>query len=283
MPGHSILILGPSGAGKSTTGAGALTLEGSGVVFMAPGEDEATSYSQFRDAEGNDRPGYVLRGFDDPDFLPLIGQKTTSGLANAMKVAKALHEKLQKEYAEKQPLSYKVIVVDKISGFSELAVNIMLKECGLKEAPPAQSPEGARYYTGITNLLNQFIRPLRACRGYGAHLIITSHVSEKEVSNTAIAGAASEAQVALIPGRAFREALPGMVDFSLYAGVDKQNELVDGKNNPAKPRHYLQWMPDPKRPTKSRAGWLSDQKNLPNEWEYLKPLLDAALARRVAA
>jgi AAA domain-containing protein len=276
MPGHSLLILGPSGAGKSTTAAGALEAEGSGFVFMAPGDDEISSYVQFMGKEN-----YKLQGFDDPEFLPLIGDRKTSGLANAMQFAKALHAKLQQEYAEQKPLSYKVIVIDKISGFGELAVNVMLKECNLKEAPPAQSPEGARYYVGITNLLHQLIRPLRACRGYGAHLIITSHVSEKEVSNTAMAEASGEAQVALIPGRAFREALPGIVDFSFYAGVNKMGKVVDGHNDPTNPRHYLQWMADPKKPTKSRLGRLSDQKLLPNEWSYLKPLLDAALARRV--
>jgi len=278
MPGHSLLILGPSGAGKSTTAAGALEEQGSGVVFMAPGDDEVSSYAQFAGKEG-----YKLQGFDDPEFLPLIGERKTSGLANAMRLAKALHEKLMKEYAEQQPLSYKVIIVDKISGFGELAVNVMLKECNLKEAPPALSPDGARYYTGITNLLNQLIRPLRACRGYGAHLIITSHVSEKEISSTSMAEASGEAQVALIPGRAFREALPGVVDFSFYAGVNKAGKLVDGHNDPTNPRHYLQWMSDPKRPTKSRPGPLSDQKLLSNEWQHLKPLLDAALARKVAS
>ena len=142
------------------------------------------------------------------------------------------------------------------------------------------SKDGAQYYIGIQNLMQSFMRPVRACRGLGMHLIVTSHVSEKEVKATSIAGAGSTAHMPLIPG-AFREQLPGYFDVVLHAGLDRVNPYTeDGGNNPAKPRHYVKWMPDARRPSKSRVGFLSPQEKLSNEWLVLKPLIDNALAQR---
>lgn len=276
-PGYSILILGPSGAGKSTFIRQALEDEGSGVAFLAPGPDELTSYMAILD-----KPGYYVEGFDDPAFLPAIGMREVQGLARAIKLANTLRQRLEEDFKAGKPLTYKVIAVDKISGFAELAVNVMLKACNLAEAPTAMSPEGARYYTGITNLLDQFMRPLRACRGYGAHLLVTSHVAEKEISPTAVAEVSGqEAHVPLIPGKGFREKLPGIFDLVFYAVVNKAGKLISDPNDPSNvrndpnnPRHCLLWMPDPKKPTKSRLGPLSDKRLLPNEWHVVKALLN---------
>lgn len=274
-PGYSILLLGPSGAGKSTTVRGALKAEGSGYALLAPGEDEITSYLPFLD-----NPAYGVKGFDDPEFLPHAGLKMVKGLRDAMLYANAIRKALEEDVSAGVPIRYKVVAVDKISGIAELAVNVMLKETGLSGAPPAQSPDGATYYVGIANHLFNFMRPLMAARAMGAHLIVTSHITEREVSSTAMAEADRKAEVALIPGKAFREALPGKFDLVFYVDVNDKAKLVNGKNDPENPRHFLQWMPDRLRPTKSRFGaLLPEGKKLPNEWEHLKPVLDAARER----
>lgn len=268
--------MGPSGGGKSSLAASALRAEGSGVVLMAPGGDEVASYTEFLD-----RDGYKIEGFDDPEFMPLMGLKTTEGLKNAMQWANALRTKTKEAAEAGLPLPYKMLVIDRIDGFGQLSVNVMMKTCNITEAPAAQSPEGARYYTGLSNLLHQLMRPIRACKGYGMDVIIISHVVEKEVKKTSHAEVVGGvAEVPNIPGTAFREALPGICDLVMYAGVARKGELVNGRNNPTNPRHYLQWLPDPDRPTKSRLGPLSPDKLIPNEWAILKPLMLAAKAAR---
>jgi hypothetical protein len=259
--------MGPSGGGKSTILRTALRHEGSGVILMAPGDDEYNSYAEFAD---NDN--YALLPFDDPEFLPAAGLKKVGGLVAAMKAATKLRQVL-----EENPGKYAVLGVDRIDGFAQLAVNVMLKKCDLSEAPKAMSPEGARYYTGLQNLLHQFFRPLRACRGLGAHLLVTSHVMEKEVDKMQLAEAGSTAYMPLIPG-SFRNQMPGIFDLTMFAAVNKAGKLVDGRNDVQNPRHYVKWMPSASQPTKSRIGPLSDRDKLPNEWDHLRPLLDAALA-----
>lgn len=273
MIGTSTLVLGPSGAGKSNLVRTALEYEGSGVVVMAPGDDESASYTQFGE-------GFVIRGFDDPKFLPTAGIKSVGGLRSAMKLIVALAEKCGEALGTEEELPYKVLAIDRMDGVAQLAVNLMLKQCGLNVAPKAMGKDGAEYYVGLRNALHEFFRPVRACKGLGMHVIVTSHVDMKEVKETASAGAIGEAQVPLIPG-SFREQLPGIFDLVVYAGVDRKAELVDGKNDPKAPKHYVIWEPTLKQPfAKSRFGPLSKQKKLPNEWGIIKPLIDRAIERR---
>lgn len=272
MAGITALILGPSGAGKSSLLRSALEVEGSGMVLLAPGSVELNSYAGYANREG-----YYIKGFDDPGFLPTIGKRDTEGFALALTTLVALRSKLLEE-----PGKYRVLGVDTISGFAQLAVNMMLKRCRLDDAPAAQSPEGAQYYVGIKNLMNELMRALMACRDLGCHLIVTSHVSEKDVASTSMAEAGGSAHVPLIPG-AFREQLPGLFDLVMYAGVNKAGRTVDGRNDPLNPRHYVQWVPDNRKPSKSRLGSLGSQLALPNEWGVIKPLAERALKAQAAA
>lgn len=70
IPGHSILLLGPPGSGKSSLARKALEHEGSGVVALAPGLSEETSYRTLRN-----NAAYVVRGYDDPEFYPSLGRE----------------------------------------------------------------------------------------------------------------------------------------------------------------------------------------------------------------
>ena len=112
------------------------------------------------------------------------------------------------------------------------------------------------------------------------HMLILSHVDEKEIDEGALAGASGHVFQPLIPGKTFRKQLPGVCDLTFHGNIDDKVELVDGHNDPEKPRYYMQWIPDPKRPTKSRMGALSEQARLSNEWDVLKPLIERALERR---
>ena len=263
--GHSILDQGPSGAGKSSLLRSALRHEGSGVVIMAPGDDEEASYAEFRG-----RSEYVIRGFDDPEFLPTLGVKEVGGFKAALNTVRSVYNKTKEELAAGNPLPYAVLGIDTISSLSQLSVNFWLKKMNLEGPPPALSPEGARFYGGIRSQMEEFMRPCRSLKGMGLHLIATSHVSEKEIKKTAVAGASgATGHMPLIMG-SFRDRVAGIFDLVFHAGVQ----------NNAEPKFYVQWVPDPKRPTKSRLGKLSDQVMLPNDWPTLKAAAEAALARR---
>lgn len=263
-----MLVLGAAGSGKSTLLRTALEAEGSGVVLLAPGAVEYNSYRGLAD-----NPSYRLADFDDPDFLPLIGNTAVEGLANAMRYLVRLRASLEAE-----PGRFAVLGIDTASGIGQLTANVMLKRCGLSEAPPARGTEGAQYYTGIANLLHQFFAVAFKCRTLGAHLIVLSHVQEREnVPETAVAGLAGSVYLPMLPG-GFKTTMPSLFDLTFYAEVALMGRLLDGHNDPSNPRHVLKWLPDPKRPTKSRLGALNDGKPIANEWSVLRPLIDAALA-----
>jgi hypothetical protein len=264
-PGYGVLLGGPSGAGKSTLARSALIAEGSGVALLAPGDDELMSYIEL-----DGREEYYLKGFDDPEFLPTAGLYKTEGLGLLIKTLNAVRNKAKESWEKGEELKYKVLVLDTISSMAQLAVNQMMMKCGVTDAPAAMSPEGARFYSGIRNLMEEVMRPVRACKGYGMHVIGLTHVGEKQVSKTAMAETKSKmAQMPLIVG-AFREVLPAYFDLVMHAGVDQQGT----------PRHYMMWVSDVSRPTKSRVGSLGSTVRLPNDWRVLRQLIKEAIERR---
>jgi len=257
MTAHSVLLLGPSGAGKSTLARSALLHEGGGAVLIAPGVDELSSYVELVGLEG-----YQLLAVDDPGWLPSIRETKAEGFGQAMVFLKGLVQ------ASSNPPP--VLVVDTISAIAQLAVNHTMKRLGMLEAPKAMSPEGAAYYTGLRNAMEDFMRLVRACRARGMHVICVSHVTEKEQSMTAMAGQVSRTvHVPLIPG-SYREILPAAFDVVLHAGVNPASKDL---------RYYVQWIPDPKRVTKSRVGDLGAAQ-LPNDWPTLRAAIDSALTTR---
>ena len=82
-PGRTVLVQGPCGSGKSSVIRSALKYWGSGVVLMAPGNEEANSFTEFYEKEG-----YLLRGFNDHDFLPSLGMWKADG---HQKLLRTLH------------------------------------------------------------------------------------------------------------------------------------------------------------------------------------------------
>jgi len=263
--GHSLVFLGPSGVGKSTLLRSALRLEGSGAVLMAPGADEQASYTEFLK-----EPGFYFGTFDDPEFLPIAGLRKVEGLKLAILTLNAIYQAQKKTLEETGKLKYGVLGLDTISGLSNLAVNVMLHSMRLETAPAAQGKDGAEYYTGIKNAMEQVMRPVRAIRGLGTHVIILSHVSPVEKAPETATGeqTISGSHWPLIPG-AFKYALPQFADVTMHGGIDP-TVTTDGL------RHYMQWMPDPKRPTKSRLGKLGSEAKLPNDWAIIKPLMESA-------
>lgn len=290
-PGRSILLLGASGSGKSTTIRTALAAEGSGVALLAPGNEEYSSYTEF-----DGRDGYQIRGVGDAEFQPLLGMRQATGFKNAVALLRGVYlrakydlgltdeattAKLLETFGEPQgELKYKVLGVDTISGIGILAVNERLSSMGLNDAPKAQSPEGATFFTGLKSILEQFMALLDGVRGMGVDLIVTSHTMERDQGKNVIAGQIGKgAYVASIMG-SFRDNLPRAFDLVLYPGVNDDAALVDGANDPNNPRHYVRWVPSSKQPTKSRVGALSINEVLPNEWQYLRDAYDRALLQR---
>ena len=269
--GHSVLVEGPSGAGKSTVGRSALLHEGSGVVFAARGDDELASYDEFRG-----RPGYFLRGFDDPEFQPLLGLRTATGLKEAIH---GLREVVRVVTAE--PGKYKVLVGDTLSGFAQLGLNAACAKHGV-DGPP-EGKDSPSFWTDVRLIMESFMTPMRSLKGLGVHIIGTTHVGEKEMKETALAapGITSKLMHTPLISGAFRDILPGYFDLVVHAGVNGAGKLLaSGWNDPGNHRHYVLSEPDPKRLTKSRLGPLSATGRLPNEWAYIKAALDAARARR---
>jgi hypothetical protein len=255
--GHAVLVLGPSGAGKSSLARSALLTEGAGAALLAPGVDELASYTELLG-----RPEYMVFSVDDPEWAPSVSKLKATGFQQAMGW---MYERL----AAPPP----VLVVDTVSALAQLAVNHVMCRMGIREAPKAMSPEGAQYYTGIRNAMEDFMRLARACRAAGSTLLFTSHVAEKEQAATAMAGQISKTvHVPLIPG-SYREVLPAAFDVVLHAGVNPASKDL---------RHYLQWVSDPKRVTKSRVGDLGPGQ-LQNNWPVLKQAIVQAIKARAAA
>ena len=276
MSGYSIIDLGPSGAGKSSLCRDALLHEGSGVVLLAPGDAERVSYLEFEDNDA-----YQIGSFDDSEFFPTVGEWEATGQKNAVTALRNVASVLKKDREEGKPLRWRVLVLDSLSSFSHLSVNAMMAAMRLDDAPKAMSPEGARYYSGIRNKTEEVLRAARVCQGFGMHLLCTTHVTEKEQKlGTGLATQISKTVHVPLMAGSIRDTVTQMFDLAVYAGIDTANELVDGRNDPARPRFYVQWVPDPKRPTKWRGGVLSATDKLPNDWRVLRDAIEASLATR---
>ena len=297
-PGRTVLVQGPCGSGKSSVIRSALKEWGSGVVLMAPGDEEANSFTEFYGREG-----YLLKGFNDHDFLPSLGMwkadghqrllRTLHGLsmrcrwdlglmAEVMTDAQAkLNDELQKKFGDPLgELKYKGLGLDTMSGVGILAVNAMQSVTTTVDAPPAQHPDGARYYLGIASKLEEVMRMLDALKGYGMDVIATTHVREKDAPATSMAeDTGKRTWVPAIVG-GFRDVMPRAFDVGFHAGVDGEAKLVDGRNDSKQPKYYLMWVSGKKKPTKSRVGPLASTVAIPNEWEYISAAIDMALARR---
>jgi len=295
MPlGRTALVQGPFGSGKSTVGRTALAHWGSGVVLTAPGVEEVNSYTEYVGREG-----YFIRGFNDEDFLPSIGMWHADGHKKLLRVLHGLtmqcrwdlgllagaKEELKADYEKRfgEPrgeIRYKGLVLDTISGVGVLVVSAMQSTMHIEDAPAAQSPEGAQYFLGLQSKMEEMMRMLDSLKGYGMDIIACSHVREKKVPATSMAEVQGKtAWVPAIVG-GFRDLLPRAFDVTFFSGVNQEVKLVEGRNDPKKPRYYLRWVTDGKKPTKSRVGPLASTVDIPNEWPYVSEAIDRALAAR---
>ena len=271
---HSILLTGPSGAGKSTFARGALVAEGSGLVLASP-LDELDSYY------GLEAPKYQMRHFEDSTYLPsessaeLIGSPT--GLRDAVRWLRLRYAEVKSDVDSGKPSRYAVLVIDTVSALGTLATNAAMHKYGRNEPPAAMSPDGAAFYTYLRQRQEELLRLARAFRGFGVHLIALSHVTESDVKDTAVAkvtDGTSRMNMPAVPG-AFRHILSSFFSTVLYAGV------VTGKDNTRV--HYVQWKPDPKRPTKNRFGDLDTNDKIRNDWTIVKEKIEQAAAAKLSS
>ena len=189
----------------------------------------------------------------------------------------------QKRFGEPRgEIRYKGLVLDTISGVGVLVMSAMKSAEKNLDMPGAQTPEGSRYFLEIQSKFEEVMRMLDALKGYGMDIVACSHVREKKVPETAHADAevvGSKAWVPAIVG-GFRDLMPRAFDVTFFSGVTQGEKLVDGHNDPKKPRYYLRWVTDGKKPAKSRVGPLASTVNIPNEWPYVSGAIDRALAAR---
>lgn len=269
-PGHSIVAIGPSGAGKSWLLRSALEYHGAGVALLAPGEDEWDSYQDLLDDE---QGPYVIEGFDDPRFLPNAGSWRADGQQELVKRLYQLYNANRKALESEGRLRYPVLCIDTWTGVDELCVNCGLAEAHLATMPKAISDKGGVVYGTLKVKHQEVMRIARANRGLGAHLLVGVHVIEKE-AETALAEAGSQQVYMPAITGSFRDSFLKAFNLGLHVGVS---------NDPAsRYRHYVQWVSDPKRLTKSRyRKRLSEQDTLPNEWSELYPLLEKARGNEV--
>jgi AAA domain-containing protein len=266
---QSLLIAGPTGIGKSTFARGALIVEGGGLVCAMPGHDELDSY------EGV--PNVTKEGFDDTEYVPTVDPKSKpNGLRDALTW---LGERLREVQADKKagvPTRYPVVVMDTISAAGQLASNMTLSKFNLTAPPAAISPDGASFYGYLRSRQEEFLRAIRAFRGYGCHVICLTHVGDTEVGADKVAKTSdikSRMQAPLVPG-AFKLAMPSYFSTVLSMGVTKGEK---GR------QHYLLWEPNETRITKSRLGSLGKSGRIllsadPVEnWNMLKRLTENAI------
>lgn len=265
----TILLLGPPGSGKSTLARQALRATGSGLVALAPGMDEATSYREF---VGNS--AYVVKGFDDDNFYPTTGHLEANGYEDLLAWLRGVHVTLKGELAQGKELRFKLLVTDTFSSMAGLAMNQTLAHFNTDSPPAAMSPSGAAFWGYQRQLCDSLMRVCRSIRGLGIGWVATAHVAEKEMKETAMAdaerveGAKKHGIVPAVSG-GFRDVMAGGFDLVLHAGVVKPDA--------EKPQvHYLQWQPSSKRPTKSRYGALASGGRIAANWEKLDAMMRKA-------
>lgn len=283
-PGHSMIVVGPSGTGKSSLLRKALKHYGSGIILLAPGADEASSYSDLYDqatwVSWNDdgtfkldptKP-YVLASFDDDDYFPSLPNDqrgTPTGISRAVSFMRGVRGLLRQDLQEGRPPRWAVLGVDTLSGFNQMANNKMLARMGLPTPPPAMSPEGSTYYTGIANSLVELSRACKALRGLGLHWLTSAHVVKRDVDDVHRGDEASgKTQVQALFTGAFRNQVFAMFDLVFFAAVGRQK---DGR-----PTYNVTWQPDYRRQAKSRLGSLAAGSTLPNDWGAILEAIQAA-------
>lgn len=266
---HSILLLGPSGSGKSSFAAQAAAALGGAAIAIAPLDDERNSYVHLLD-----RPNYVIQGFDDSDYLPSIGERTADGHVNLLKWLRAVHGAVKSDVSGGGIPRYPLLILDTFSGMSRLAYNATLTKYNRTEAPKARGDDGAPFYGTLLQKNEEIMRITRAIHGLGVHLVVTSHVNERENVSEAAVSVAGPRMIVPAIGGGYRDIFPGTFDAVFHTGV----QVVNGKS-----QHFLRWQPDTKRPTKSRLGALGPAALLPNDWSVVRKLMDAAVEQRRAA
>lgn len=263
---NSVLLTGPSGAGKSTILRGALESYRSGIVVLAPGDDESDSYI------GLDSDKYQFKGFDDILFHPELKEFEATGHSEMVKWLKEKYAEVKSDIDAGREPRYKVIGVDTISAVGRLAYNATMAHFKFPEPPPAQSPTGAAFYSRLRLVLESGVRVMRGLRGLGLHWVVTSHPTEAEATQIQSLGTAKRKVMPDLPG-GFKNSLPSF--FTTVLDVD-----IDMKG-----KHYVQWEGDPKSVTKSRLGILSPNGKieLPTgskaSWETIAKALDQARAK----
>ena len=264
---YSYLLLGAPGSGKSTLAREALLAAGSGIIALAPGMDEAASYERY--VKGNE--AYKLRGFDDPEYYPSAGSLKATGHAELIAWLRGAYAVLKKAQDAGEPLPFNMLITDTFNGMCGLAQNRTASTLGMATPPAGRSPDGAAYWGSLKSNCEEVARACRVIKGMGVTWIATCHIAEKETKETSIvnpeaAGSKPTGMVPAIPG-GFRDSLAAVFDVVLHTGVAK----VEGK-----PKHYLQWMPDAKRPTKSKIGALGEHGKIPASWAILQERISAA-------
>lgn len=278
LDGSSTLVTGPSGTGKSTLARGALEYFGSGIVVLAPGQDEKNSYITLFN-----KPEYEFVDFDDVEFQPSIGEWQATGHTDLIKWLMAKFKQLKADKAAGKELP-KVLVCDTVTSVMRLAFNATLAKFKMQNPPPAISPDGASFYGYMRQQMEGSVRLMRAIRGLGLHWVCLAHPTEaevKEVQKTDVDAGKSKVMPD-IPG-GYKNAFPASFDLVVNTNIGKRDNK--GKTERF---HYIQWGGDPKRVTKSRLGELGEFGNiaLPKEaklaWELVMERVKMAYDKTLA-
>jgi energy-coupling factor transporter ATP-binding protein EcfA2 len=268
---HSVLLTGASGAGKSTLIRGALEHYGSGLVVLAPGTDEDSSYVGLLN-----NPAFKFKGFDDVEFQATVKGTKATGHDEMIKWLRERYAEVKSDVEAGLPPRYAVLGVDTLSAVGRLAYNATLARFGLTEPPPAIGSSGAPFYSYLRIILESGVRVMRGLRGLGVHWIVASHPTEAEttaIQQTANAPSGSKIMPDLPGG--FKNQLPSFFTTVLHVDIGQKGI------------HFVRWGGDQKRVTKSRLGDLGgDGKfDLPvkakDAWELVASRIEAAMARLV--